>query len=84
MKPIILTEYNETLEEYGNAPIDDRYALSNCLGIHSHCGGTLITKIASNTHNVILCERCNLRVVVPNGLKTYGDLRRHINAILGR
>jgi hypothetical protein len=84
MKPIILSEFNEALTEYPNTNIDDRNKLSFCAGIHLHCGGIINLKTVSNTHEALVCKECGLRIVVPSGLKTYGDLRRHMKVILSK
>jgi len=73
MEPIILTEYGETLESYPGLKNGDEGNLST--SIHSVCGGWVDVEPVSETHRVILCRRCRLRVVIPNEVTTFGELR---------
>jgi hypothetical protein len=82
MKPIILTEYGEALEKNQGTKETDESEMELCIGFHRHCDGWLDLKRISNTHKAIHCRRCGLRVVIPAGLKTFGDLRRHMSAVL--
>lgn len=86
--PIIITEYGETLCE---SP--DSRGLHSIYSIHAHdpdelrscvhdiCGGRIELHPASMTHRAIVCSRCGLRIVVPNEIETFGDLRRHFDPL---
>jgi len=77
LKPIILSKYSEILLEYPSSNSDDSKKLSICIGVHDICNGFLDIKRISNTHKVIICRSCGLRIVVPKRVITYGDLRKH-------
>lgn len=82
LKPIVLTKYGETLREYptdnGNHTRDEQ-KLSSVVGVHDGCGWVDL-KSVSQTHQIILCRACGLRVVIPKSLITYGDLREHFES----
>ena len=44
------------------------------IGIHLVCTGLLVCKHTSKTHQVIHCENCNLRIVIPRTVKTIEGL----------
>jgi hypothetical protein len=82
MKPIVLTEHGETLvldSAFGRSTknLTDRSGLMPMLGQHGVCKGFLEIKPVSETHFAIVCNDCHLRIVVPNTVKTFGQLRRH-------
>lgn len=77
MKRIVLTEFREMLEEYPNSPADDNTKMEACIGVHVICGGFVDLKPVSDTHSAIICRNCHLRLVIPNSIQTYGDLRWH-------
>ena len=88
LKPIVLDEFGNTLEErtpdfphehvidsdplQSNRP-DDLY-----VGKHGVCGGTFIRLHSSPKYDSLLCRPCTLRVQIPVGIKTYGDLRAFV------
>ena len=75
MEKILLTSYGETLKPYGDQNKDT--VLAGTIGVHS-CGGWVDIKTLSPTHNVIVCRACYLRIVIPNSIKTYGQLIEHL------
>ena len=88
MKPIVLTEYGETLNEYpkGHLPSDHPGAhqdlpeheakkMSICIGIHAVCSCWMDIREISSTHRALTCRGCNLRFVIPKEVQTFGDLR---------
>ena len=85
MNPIALNEFGETLLEYPNSKsADDRNILcvidgrivEVCIGIHDLCRGWVDAKPISKTHNALCCRRCNLRIVIPSEVNTFGKLRQ--------
>lgn len=87
--PVQLTEEGELLGEYPKqSPLDhtvDEDPLVSCVGIHvSFCHGWVDRKQVSSTHDVLLCRSCGLRVYIPKGIVTWGDLRKHCAAKLAR
>ena len=56
---------------------------SPAVGYHALCGANMQQRDVSKTHFVIFCPACNLRVTVPNIVKTYGSLRGHCNVVRG-
>lgn len=80
LKPIQLTPEGDMLREYppsdsGNHTRDDR-ELSNCVGVHDYCNGWVDRNRATKTHDALSCRRCRLRVLFPQEIKTYGELRQ--------
>ena len=79
--PIALTNFGETLLEYPfvESPYTEGYTdeseLSTCVGIHGICNGWVDIKEISITHNALVCRYCNLRIVIPKTINTYGKLR---------
>ena len=53
---------------------NDEFGL--CIGTHQFCGGSINRGRATHTHDVIVCGRCYLRILIPREIETYGDLRR--------
>lgn len=79
-KPVVITEFRDTLLEYPSDPpmkYGDEKRLNTCIGIHAVCGGWVDISRTSTSHSAITCRSCGLRAVVPNGVKTWGDLRAH-------
>lgn len=81
LRPIILTEFGETLlepladsDEYHTH--DDTPLKSN-IGVHDICNGWVDLKGVSETHQAIVCRSCQLRVVIPKIIETYGELRKY-------
>jgi len=75
MKPIVLTEYGETLTSQTN--VTDETQLG--YGVHGHnlCGGFVDIFEVSTTHNALHCRRCGLRVVIPKEVDTLGKLQEY-------
>ena len=85
-KPIVITEFGDTLVEYpGPLSADDTLPLRSpfrpiaeeVAGIHSGDGGWMLLNGTSSTHMALACHTCYLRVAIPNYVKTWGDLRAH-------
>ena len=85
--PIQLTPEGDLLREYPPQPkfsgleyfVDhtrDEKGLSSCVGIHEYCNGWMDRHQATKTHDTIVCRSCHLRVLFPNEVKTYGELRQ--------
>lgn len=51
------------------------------MGIHAHCNG-FMDRIhqTTETHSLILCRRCHLRVLFPKDIITYGQLRLYLDS----
>ena len=87
LEPILLTEYGESLREYppngafGNHARDD-HEIGITAGIHDICDCWVDKKKVSETHNMLHCRGCGLRVVFPKKIKTYGALRQYFLAQL--
>lgn len=81
---IIITEFGESiipiyessLHKSKNIDID---IISGCFAIHWICNGFVDIKEVSETHNMILCRKCHLRIVIPNTIKTYGELKKYFS-----
>jgi len=53
-------------------------ASSVSIGIHSTCKGVIDRIPSSLTSDALLCRKCHLRVPIPNGTQTLGDLRKSL------
>lgn len=84
LKPIQLTAEGDMLREYppsGDYFVDhtrDSRELSTCVGVHDFCNCWMDRTRATNTHDAIVCRGCHLRVLFPKEIKTYGQLREHM------
>lgn len=87
LEPIQLTPEGDLLREYPPSPTTfglqyfvkhttDKSDLKSCVGVHEFCNGWMDLMRVTETHNVIVCRRCHLRVLFPKEVKTYGDLRQ--------
>jgi hypothetical protein len=52
------------------------------IGRHEVCGGNIHIFPVSKTNLVFVCAGCNLRIVIPASITTYGGLRKHFEAVL--
>lgn len=81
----ILTEYPPSI--YSSYLIDhttDDKELGYCVGVHAYCNGWMDRTGATKTHSAIVCRQCHLRVLFPNTVKTYGELRQALTALLAK
>lgn len=79
MEPIVLSQYGETLIEnpaFKKGDDDDLNGQTHVVGTHQHCRGAIERVTVSSTHFALICNDCNLRVVIPNRVKTFARLRR--------
>ena len=81
LQPIRLSGDNDVLLEpvirRGEVHTSDEDVLTaGVVGVHNLCRGEIIYIKISQNRNVLACPRCFLRVVIPESIKTYGDLRR--------
>jgi hypothetical protein len=96
MKPIILTEFGETLNPYSGLDkvgtteetvlISSRWGIriydKDVVGIHSACDGKIQLRKVSETHSALCCDQCNLRIVIPKEVDTYKKLRQWSTAAI--
>lgn len=54
----------------------------NYIGLHAVCGNSLERKPGSETHSVITCNGCFLRIPFPKEIGTYGELRHYLETRL--
>jgi hypothetical protein len=52
-------------------------------GIHQYCGGFVTTRRTTSTHEVVICNGCHLRIPIPLGAVTYGDVRKTLAETFG-
>jgi len=85
MEPIVLTRFGETLLEYflREASDDTEIPRDGCIGAHDICGGFFELRSVSDTHNIILCQKCNLRTPIPKEINTYRELREYLAKKVG-
>jgi hypothetical protein len=90
MKPIVLTRYGETMTEPNcvmagcHAKESDRIFVKSVVGVHKKCDSLLFLFPNSETHNVIFCQLCGLRIPLPIEVDTYGKLRQWCEKRLSR
>lgn len=78
LEPIKLTVAGDFLYEYPPGGFDhtrDSHRLGSCVGVHD-CGGWMDKIDVTPSYSVLYCRQCHLRVSIPSGIETYGDLRR--------
>lgn len=49
------------------------------IGRHEVCEGKITLHNVSSTHNVLRCNVCGLRILIPNTITTYGALLEHFS-----
>ena len=92
--PIKLTHENDFLQE-PNPPLghshleylvdhtkDEDSLYRSYIGLHSVCGNSLERRPGSETHSVIICNSCFLRIPFPKEIATYGELRNYLETKL--
>lgn len=72
---ITLTDFGEALAPYPGSDLADDRTLGLCIATHHVCRGFVDLKEVSINHNAIVCRACSLRIVIPAGVETFGDLR---------
>ena len=80
MKPIVLTEFGETLIQHFSFPKKDSDLITggssnHIIGMHALCNGCIDIMDISQTHKALICRECMLRVVIPKTIETIADLR---------
>lgn len=56
----------------------DEVTGGRAIGVHQYCDGYIDIKPATADKNALICRSCFLRVLIPIGLKTYGEIRRDL------
>jgi hypothetical protein len=82
MEPILLTTEGDLMCEYPSKHTSNTDELTSCVGVHKICNGFMDRKHTTETHDVITCRACHLRLSFPNTIKTYGELRSFFGAKL--
>lgn len=91
LEPIQLTPEGDLLRECQRSPVmfgfeyfvnhtRDRDDLSLHVGVHAVCNCYMVRVRTTETHDAIVCQGCHLRVLFPNEVKTYGDLRQSLTS----
>ena len=82
--PVVVTEFGEELVGYPGKRhelgTDETEESPMSISVHGRCRGFVDRKDVSNSHDVLKCRACFLRVYVPKSVQTYGDIRRHFIA----
>jgi len=88
IEPIVLDEFGTNLlvDQAWRVQETDVLGLSGLQGSrigYHNCGKDFFIYKHSDTHNVIVCEKCAFRLVIPKEVKTYGQLRdwRQVNIL---
>jgi len=93
IEPIILNEYGEIFKPHSDTKfskyseenrllaklIDGTYPSDHNIGSHDICRGWIKIHKVSLAYNVIICKKCNLRIMIPKEIETYGDLRKYLS-----
>lgn len=73
---IQITQAGDLLRCYPNGNMDNETLLAHCIAIHHVCGGFVDLKPTTYISNAIICRACKLRIVIPNIIETFGELRK--------
>ena len=74
--PILLTKYQDKLcTIHDNQTDNSVLAFPGPIGYHETCRGSIALKTSSTEYNVLLCDYCKLRIVIPNTVSSSGALR---------
>ena len=74
--PVVKTTLT-TIWKRKRAPLSDTDLLRHELGIHEECGNPMYFFRPGETHAIIACIHCEIRIVIPGTIRTYGELRSH-------
>ncbi len=80
--PVQVTEYGDALVFKSGETDNDPLGTSE-VAIHQRCKGGIDSTVISDTHKVLQCNKCNLRVPIPVTLKSIGDLRAWSQTLKG-
>jgi hypothetical protein len=84
LDPIQLNKEGDFLKEYPPSPCGthtrDDTNLMSCIGVHAYCNSYMDRRRATKNKDAINCRGCNLRVLFPSELQTYGELRAYLLA----
>jgi len=82
MEPIVLNPTTgEKLVEYPNTNTKEDNVLGrNAIGLHDVCTGWIDYMEVSDTHAVIKCRHCGLRIYIECCITTFGELRGYLAA----
>lgn len=76
LRPIVLTRFGETLVKYpGSSDTEESELESVLAGVHAVCSGWIDKKAVSSNHFALICRNCGLRILVPDFVKTFAQLR---------
>ena len=85
MKPIVLDKYGALLVNdaaYEEALLFStnlgKFGAREFIGYHQPCTGKIYIHEHSSTHNVIVCEKCSLRIIIPKEIDDYQKLRKYL------
>lgn len=73
---IKINKENETIVAYTYSSVEEitENTEFQYTTIHKKCNGLMDLNPVSDTHNVLICKKCLLRILIPNNLKTWKDL----------
>ena len=78
--PIIITQYGDSLSvntffNRGTEKLDEQEGGQLIKPLHRECNGLIYRLSTSISFDVLICQKCELRVEIPKKIKTYKDLR---------
>jgi len=73
---IVLNEYGES---FIGRYFEETELLDDMIGYHEVCGGSMNIIPASPAFNALVCRRCGLRIMVPNRIRTFRELRLYFD-----
>lgn len=71
-----ITQARDMLRCYPGGNMNDNTSLAHCFAVHHVCDGFVDLKPTTFTSNAIICRCCNLRIVIPNTIETFGQLKK--------
>ena len=78
--PIVINREGESIRP-NNLGMDDTKGFFR-EQFHDVCGHAVFIRRVSETHQVIFCDGCGLRVHFPANIQTYGELRAYFEKAL--
>jgi len=77
MNPIILNKEGEELMTQDEIPEESKLTAFSA-GRHSVCNGTMRVIGVSRTHKALVCPECCLRILFPQDVGTFRELRAYL------
>lgn len=74
IEKVVISEFGETVIPHsGDVKASDTFGLLT----HEHCNGWVDIVKISDSHSVLYCRNCAMRVAIPLEIKTWGELLKY-------